>query len=331
MTSFSEESIIKYFEKDCSPGEEDGLLTWLELSEENKIVFLTLKKIYTLKKIHYYADPRQLDIALSKFNQRVQQTQKSKNRKYFLQVIKYAASIALVLGLTFTFIWISTRKNANNSTIITTEVAKCSPVKFIKLPDSTKIWLNSGSILHYPATFSGKERKIWLEGEAYLEVKTDTLHPFVVQADSLMVRVYGTAFNVEVNPNKRTIRTTLVHGRVAVQNLKGDKIASLHPSQMATFYKQSQKIELETVNTNLYTSWRYGFIMLEKANVNEIAEKLEDVYHVRIVINSKYQMNNKFNFVFRRDQNVDTVMEMLRFVSQIRYKIIGQEIYINQK
>src|SRR5690606_5290730 len=37
----------------------------------------------------------------------------------------------------------------------------------IILPDSTTVWMNAGSELSYPTTFTGNERRVQLIGEAY--------------------------------------------------------------------------------------------------------------------------------------------------------------------
>ena len=64
------------------------------------------------------------------------------------------------------------------------------------LSDGTSVRLNSGSILRYPVSFSGKERTVELSGEAFFEVATDSLRPFSVKTDGLVVKAYGTSFNI---------------------------------------------------------------------------------------------------------------------------------------
>lgn len=45
------------------------------------------------------------------------------------------------------------------------------------LPDGTKVWLNGESRLKYNAEFSGRTRDVALTGEAFFEVRKDTLRP----------------------------------------------------------------------------------------------------------------------------------------------------------
>ncbi len=48
------------------------------------------------------------------------------------------------------------------------------------LPDSTWIWLNVSTWIKYPRNFSQDTIQISLDGEAYIEGKRDSLHPYII-------------------------------------------------------------------------------------------------------------------------------------------------------
>lgn len=66
----------------------------------------------------------------------------------------------------------------------------------LELADGSKVWVNSSTNLRYPIQFIGKERKVYLSGEAYFEVVHDENHPFIVETEGINVQVYGTQFNI---------------------------------------------------------------------------------------------------------------------------------------
>ncbi|MFR7808806.1 MAG: FecR family protein [Butyricimonas faecihominis] len=80
------------------------------------------------------------------------------------------------------------------------------------LSDGSKIYLNAGSTLRYPDQFIGDKREVFLTGEAYFEVKSDSLHPFIVHASDVAIRVLGTSFNVNAYAEGTWVKTTLVEG-----------------------------------------------------------------------------------------------------------------------
>ena len=51
----------------------------------------------------------------------------------------------------------------------------------LTLQDGTSVWLNAGTTLRYPALFTGRERRVEIEGEARFEVVHDAKHPFIVR------------------------------------------------------------------------------------------------------------------------------------------------------
>ena len=84
------------------------------------------------------------------------------------------------------------------------------------LSDSTKVWLNSETILRYPVQFGQEERVVELIGEAFFEVSEDKSRAFKVLSGEQVVEVYGTSFNISSYENEALIYTTLVEGKVNV-------------------------------------------------------------------------------------------------------------------
>jgi len=100
------------------------------------------------------------------------------------------------------------------------------------LADGSKVWLNAASTLRFPATFSGKERKVELTGEGYFEVAKNAAMPFKVELENgVGVEVLGTHFNVMSYSDDEQVKTTLVEGKVRVLN--GENNVMLRPNQQA--------------------------------------------------------------------------------------------------
>ena len=60
-------------------------------------------------------------------------------------------------------------------------------VHTLTLPDGTKVQLNSQSTLLYPQEFTGKDRSVFLIGEANFKVKPNKKHPFIVKSNDFQV------------------------------------------------------------------------------------------------------------------------------------------------
>ncbi|MGY0036742.1 FecR family protein [Pedobacter sp. NJ-S-72] len=90
------------------------------------------------------------------------------------------------------------------------------PVKLdyqITLSDGTRVWLNSASSLHFPFSFSGATREVYLTGEAFFKVAKNPDQPFIVHTNQTDVKVLGTEFNVN-SYNSNITMTSLVEGSV---------------------------------------------------------------------------------------------------------------------
>lgn len=144
------------------------------------------------------------------------------------------------------------------------------------LADGSAVYLNAESELTYPVSFSGGERRVFLKGEAYFEVQKDVDRPFVVEVDSLKIRVLGTEFGIRAYADERCIRTTLKKGKVSVEN-SGYGVV-LEPDMQAAFNKKTTRLDVRKVNVDLYLAWKDGRLVFDNCSLEDILKDLGKWY-----------------------------------------------------
>lgn len=156
----------------------------------------------------------------------------------------------------------------------------------VKLPDNTVVWLNSGSKLNYPTKFDKDKREVFLQGEAYFEVSRDEKRPFTVLTNELDVRVLGTKFNVSAYHDDKSVSVVLASGSVELgynPNLLGRQSTDkMVPGMKAVYDLESEQLEQASVDTDLYTSWKDGYLIFENSTLLTITTKLSRYYNVEI-------------------------------------------------
>jgi ferric-dicitrate binding protein FerR (iron transport regulator) len=152
------------------------------------------------------------------------------------------------------------------------------------LPDGTKVWLNAASSIRYPVAFTGRERKVEITGEAYLEVAQQSSAPFIVTAGNMQLQVLGTAFNVNAYADEPAIVATLAEGSVNVvlQPAAGQKPAAivLKPGQQARIDNNitlAPRADLSAV-----LAWKNGQFSFEQAGVAEVMRQITRWYNVEV-------------------------------------------------
>jgi hypothetical protein len=203
----------------------------------------------------------------------------------------------------------------------------------VVLSDGTHVFLNAGTSLRYPVKFiKGKNRQVYLKGEAFFDVAKDVGHPFVVNVDELSVKVLGTRFNISSYPEDMLINTTLVEGSVTVYE-NGDPYSTstsslLKPGYKAEWNKNDKNISIEETNVALHTAWVKGKIVFRHLPFKSIVKKLERHYNVVITNNNKILDDEFFTASFDIE-TIEQVFETFNKNYGIDYRITDDEIIIN--
>ena len=195
----------------------------------------------------------------------------------------------------------------------------------VALSDGTVVYLNSGSKLIFPQTFSNQKlRNVKLEGEGYFEVAKNIDQPFVVEANNLRIKVLGTKFNVDAYTDNSLVSVALVEGHVELQSGSADKNINpmqLAPHQVATLDGAKQTlVKADVADLNKYTAWINGRIVFFGDPIQTVVKKLSKWYNVDVVIADKKLEKYQFTGTFINEP-VEQVLNILSMTSQMTYTI----------
>ena len=193
----------------------------------------------------------------------------------------------------------------------------------VQLPDGTRVWLNSGSSLKYPALFSAKQRKVELNGEAYFEVARDKSKPFLVTTSRQTVQVLGTHFNISAYSDEASVKTTLLEGSVKVSAAKGQKI--IKPGQQAILSEDLLEVQMADIEETM--AWKNGYFRFNNEKIDDVLRKLSRWYDVQFQYEAM-PSDEAFNGVISRSKNIGQVLKMLEKTKVIHFKTEGRRIIV---
>ena len=198
------------------------------------------------------------------------------------------------------------------------------------LPDGTRAYLNSGSILRYDNLFGRKTRSLELVGEGYFEVVHNNRIPFIINTKEISVKVIGTKFNVMAYDNDNFVETTVVEGWVSVTENNGPGSLMLTANQKATFFKNTRQLTLLEVNPELYISWKEDILTFDNENFANVIRKLERWYDVSIYVEGKDSITDRYTLTIR-NESIDEVLKLISLTTNIQYSIQNNKITITYK
>ncbi|BAX79153.1 FecR family protein [Labilibaculum antarcticum] len=200
----------------------------------------------------------------------------------------------------------------------------------LTLSDGTKIWLNSNSKLRYPSQFGTGVRKVQLEGEAFFQVARDVEHPFIVDVTTAEVKVLGTSFNVNAYNDQDEIFTTLVEGKVEVNDDFRGTSQELLPNDQLCFNKLNGKTSKKVVDTRLYTAWKDGRFVFENRSLEDIMIRLSRWYDVDVFFLTNSIKQLKYTGDVARYDDINNILDMIEVTEKVKFTIKDRSVMIEE-
>lgn len=146
------------------------------------------------------------------------------------------------------------------------------------LPDGSKVWLNAGSSLQFPVSFTGDQRKVKLSGEGYFDIAHDAQKAFVVAIHNTEIEVLGTEFNVMAYGDEPAAKATLVKGSIRLTS--GSQKTLLQPGREGTI--KATGITVNEVDVDQVVAWKNGMISFADAPLDVVMRQIARWYDVDI-------------------------------------------------
>tara|TARA_B110000003_G_scaffold74216_1_gene75772 strand:- start:3007 stop:4167 length:1161 start_codon:yes stop_codon:yes gene_type:complete len=205
----------------------------------------------------------------------------------------------------------------------------------LNLEDGTKVLLNSDSKIKYPVKFiKGKKRQVeLLYGEAFFEVsssKNNNGSEFIVSTKTQKINVLGTKFNVKSYRRDDVITTTLVEGKVKVEN--GENQILLFPNQQSKVDSNSAIIDVSDVDVFQQISWINGLFSFNDTSLEDIMHTLSRWYDLEFIFKSANQKKFIFSGILERTKSIEDILFIIEKTSssnEINFEINNKTIIID--
>lgn len=193
----------------------------------------------------------------------------------------------------------------------------------LELTDGTKVWLNSESKLKYPVSFenAGERKVLLLYGEAYFEVSPSSFNndkPFLVTTEDQEVKVLGTEFNIRANLDDENVYTTLVEGRVNINN--GTVNKNITPGEQSVFNISDGTLNVARVDVNNTISWKHGYFNFDKMTLEEMMKILSRWYNFEYLFEQKELKTKIFSGFLKREDDISKLLTYLERTEEVKFK-----------
>lgn len=345
----SDESFINYCKKNSSA----DIARWESFKEENfhnkeliesaRVVFMELFNAMAI------ADMTEQETRLRNRLEFVEQApivqmpvyaEDKKPNKRFSVLLKLTA--AAVLLLIAGYFLIDHYKVSSKKESLKSFVAANGERKNFQLPDGSIVTLNAGSKMTIDDRYGVSTRDIFLEGEAFFDVKHNKELPFIVHTPAMDIKALGTSFNVKAYPCEKLTETSLVKGLVEVTLKEGkNRKVLLHPNEKVEWInsngkrrevaaKKDKKTSIDNIVQGLTKTdagdvkeiaWMENKLVFTDEPLEDIAISLERWYGVKIEFADDVIRNYRFTGMFEKEE-LSTVLSFLKESKNFNYEII---------
>lgn len=304
------EIVYKYIIGDASLEEKEAVARWIDADKENMKEYLALRKLYNLT----LWQREQVSVATERVSG-------MRRRRMAWMIGREALKVAAIFAIAVSVVSLynkSESETVREEAVMQTIYVPAGQRAELTLSDSTKVWLNAKTTLTFPSHFADGSRNVTLDGEGYFNVTHNENKPFIVETEQYDIEVLGTEFNVHAYKGNTLFETSLLNGSVRIESADHMENILLEPHKKA--YAENGQLKTSPITQYDYFLWKEGLICFDDNTINELFEKLQLYFDVKIIIENSRILKQRYTGKFRTSDGVEHVLKTLQLRTKFKYE-----------
>jgi len=316
------ENILKIVAGTLKGNEKKEAFSQLEHNPQAKAEFKKIKNIWALAATRKKMPAHQIESFYFNFKKQLDRKQQTR-RLTFSAYLKYAAVFLFAIGISTLFFFLQhDYPNDLQAKTYTTVEAGNGQLSKILLPDSSVVWLNSGTKLRYNNGFAIDNREITLTGQAFFQVTKNERIPLKVFSNDIEVNVLGTKFDFCAYPEDNNVTVFLESGKVEIQKSGSKALYVLsNPGEFAQYNKPTGNLYQHHADPEKFTSWKNGVLIFRDDPMSEVIPRLQRRYDIEIEVATPAVYNAVFTATIK-NETLEEIFKSISFACSVRYEII---------
>jgi ferric-dicitrate binding protein FerR (iron transport regulator) len=317
--------IKKYLEGKTTVSESEQIRSWLINLENDVELRQILGEIWANSEIQLKGQAPDFNRMLDQVhhqinNQQIHQLKPRALSTSFYQVFSRVAAILIIPLLLLSVYFYFNPAQTSNQLVSNTfrEIyTKPGTRTQIDLPDGTRVWLNDGTTFRYPEQFTGTQREVFVDGEAYFEVKSNPENPFVVNNPMMNTVVTGTHFNLNAYSADNYFEATLLEGKIHLEN--ENKNLVMKPGEQVQFDSHLENVVQKTVDPQNAAAWVDGKLIFKDEKLETAIKKLARWYNVEIIVTDP-EITNYLMTATIQDEKLDQSLKLIALALPVKFE-----------
>ncbi len=235
------------------------------------------------------------------------------SRRNIFKIIPYLAAAMLAGFFLFQF-WLG-----RGATSV--EVAE-GKTQTVILPDNSKVILNAASKVSYDKNSWSEDRSIWLQGEAFFDVKKGSTFKVIGKTGEVMV--LGTSFNVFARDHSFAVDCKT--GKVKVSNFINSATETLTAGTGISWFHEKAKFVRRTLSTEEIARWQLGEFHFKEAMLESVFAEFERQFGKQVKMSPS--LKARLYSGFFKLGSVEDALHSICWPLKLEYKVEGETVLI---